>query len=75
MKTKRYRIEESLGLAAPLPVPVAPVQQEAAPSPRLDEILTAINDLRRITQASAGETIEACRRELGRPSPCATSWR
>ncbi|SFL77630.1 chemotaxis protein [Methylorubrum salsuginis] len=65
MKTKRYRIEESLGLAAPLPVPVAPVQQEAAPSPRLDEILTAINDLRRITQASAGETIEACRRELG----------
>lgn len=63
MMTKRYRIEESLGLATP---PVAPAPQaEAAPSPRLDEILTAINDLRRITQASAGETIEACRRELG----------
>ncbi|KQT49277.1 chemotaxis protein [Methylobacterium sp. Leaf456] len=63
MMTKRYRIEESLGLAA---APVAPAPQaEAAPSPRLDEILTAINDLRRITQASAGETIEACRRELG----------
>lgn len=62
MMTKRYRIEDSLGLAAP----VAPAfQAEAAPSPRLDEILTAINDLRRITQASAGETIEACRRELG----------
>ena len=64
MMTKRYRIEESLGLA---PAPVAPAAPaaEAAPSPRLDEILTAINDLRRLTQASAGETIEACRRELG----------
>ena len=63
MITKRYRIEESLGL----PVPAAGVSAapaEATPNPRLDEILTAINDLRRITQASAGETIEACRREL-----------
>ena len=32
---------------------------------RLEEILGAINDLKRITQASAGETIEMCRRELG----------
>ncbi|MCP1559549.1 chemotaxis protein CheZ [Methylorubrum extorquens] len=64
MITKRYRIEESLGL----PVPAAGISAapaESAPNPRLDEILTAINDLRRITQASAGETIEACRRELG----------
>jgi chemotaxis protein CheZ len=64
MITKRYRIEESLGL----PVPAAGISAaapETLPNPRLDEILTAINDLRRITQASAGETIEACRRELG----------
>ncbi|MBD8905496.1 protein phosphatase CheZ [Methylorubrum zatmanii] len=64
MITKRYRIEESLGLSAPAVDAAAPMS-ETKPNPRLDEILTAINDLRRITQASAGETIEACRRELG----------
>lgn len=58
MTAKRFRIEDSLGLA---PSPVAPSVDHV----RLDEILSAINDLRRITQASAGETIEACRRELG----------
>lgn len=62
MMTKRYRIEDSLGLATPV-APVQPV--EAAPSPRIEEILAAINDLRRITQMSASETVEACRRELG----------
>ncbi len=57
MKTKRYRIEESLGLAIPAPA--------AAPQAgRSDEILTAIQDLRRIMQSSASETVEACRREL-----------
>ncbi len=56
MNTKRYRIEESLGLA--MPAPAAP---QAA---RSDEILTAIQDLRRIMQSSASETVEACRREL-----------
>lgn len=59
MTAKRYRIEDSLGLAAP----VAPAQAAAA-SPQLDEILAAIQDLRRLTQASTGETVEACRREL-----------
>lgn len=62
MNLKRYRIEETLGLP-----PAALAAQAAAPeagSARLDEILQAIQDLRRITQASAGETIEACRREL-----------
>ena len=52
MITKRYRIEESLGL----PVPAAGISAaapETLPNPRLDEILPAINDLRRITQASA----------------------
>ena len=63
MNQKRYRIEDSLGLAAAAPSnPVAATP--AAGGARLDEILAAIQDLRRITQASAGETIEACRREL-----------
>ncbi|KST57087.1 chemotaxis protein [Methylobacterium sp. GXS13] len=60
MTQKRYRIEDSLGLPGVLP---------AAPGPdvsneRLDQILNAILDLRRITQMSADETIETCRREL-----------
>lgn len=62
MITKRYRIEDSFGL------PPAAVEA-AAPAPangeRLEEILSAIHDLKRLTQASAGETIEMCRRELG----------
>lgn len=62
MIQKRYRIEDSFGIA---PVQ-APAVAEAAPADkaRLDEILGAIQDLRRITQASAGETVDACRREL-----------
>ncbi len=62
MIQKRYRIEDSFGIA---PVQ-APAAAEAAPADtaRLDEILGAIQDLRRITQASAGETVDACRREL-----------
>ena len=62
MIQKRYRIEDSFGLAQQHAVPI-----ESAPpvdGARLDEILSAIHDLRRITQASAGETVEACRREL-----------
>ncbi len=59
MTQKRYRIEDCLGL------PAAPAAAaSAAPDIRLDEILTAIQDLRRVTQASAGETVDACRREL-----------
>lgn len=62
MIQKRYRIEESFGIASVQ----APAAAEAAPADkaRLDEILGAIQDLRRITQASAGETVDACRREL-----------
>jgi len=59
MTTKRFRIEDSLGLAP------AATSASAPSDARLGEILSAINDLRRITQASAGETVEACRRELG----------
>ena len=61
MISKRYRIEDSLG------IPPAAAAQPAVEigGARLEEILGAINDLKRITQASAGETIEMCRRELG----------
>lgn len=62
MIQKRYRIEDSLGIA-PVQAPVA-VEAPPADKARLDEILGAIQDLRRITQASAGETVDACRREL-----------
>ena len=66
MTLKRYRIEDSLGLAS------APVAMESAVSSeavtlnnkRLDEILSAIQDLRKVTQTSTVETIEACRKEL-----------
>ena len=68
MTTKRYRIEDSLGLAASAPAPAqeAAVASEAANlnNVRLEEILSAIQDLRRVTQTSTVETIEACRREL-----------
>lgn len=57
MKTKRYRIEQSLGLETPAPIEL--------PQPeRSEEILSAIKDLRRIMQLSASETVEACRKEL-----------
>ncbi|GJD34645.1 protein phosphatase CheZ [Methylobacterium aerolatum] len=57
MKTRRYRIEQSFDL--PEAMPAAPEQVG-----RSDEILNAINDLRRIMQSSASETVEACRKEL-----------
>lgn len=63
MITKRYRIEDSFGLPPAASATEAPVESGAS-SARLDEILGAINDLKRLTQASAGETIEMCRREL-----------
>jgi chemotaxis protein CheZ len=60
MTQKRYRIEDSLGLpGAPAPGACLPASNE-----RLDEIFSAIQDLRRVTQASASETIDSCRREL-----------
>lgn len=66
MTTKRYRIEDSLGIAVSVPVPEAAVSSEAATlnNARLEEILSAIQDLRRVTQTSTVETVEACRREL-----------
>ncbi len=57
MKTKRYRIEQSLGIEMPAPI-------ELPQTGRADEILTAIHDLRRIMQSSASDTVEACRKEL-----------
>ena len=58
MTQKRYRIEDSLGIpAAPQPGPGSIASNE-----RLEEIFSAIQDLRRVTQMSASETIESCRR-------------
>ena len=66
MTLKRYRIEDSLGLAAPAVAAEAAVSPEAVNlnNKRLEEILAAIQDLRKITQTSTVETIDACRREL-----------
>lgn len=66
MTIKRYRIEDSLGLAVSAPVAeTAPNPENAAlNNARLDEILSAIQTLQRVTQTSTVETIEACRKEL-----------
>jgi chemotaxis protein CheZ len=65
MTIKRYRIEDSLGLAPASAGEAAPTaEMSAAQTARLDEILGAIQTLQRLTQASASETIDACRREL-----------
>ncbi len=60
MTQKRYRIEDALGL------PGAPPSASSTPASgeRLEDIFNAIQDLRRVTQMSASETIESCRREL-----------
>ncbi len=60
MTQKRYRIEDSLGLPGVPP----PGSGSPPPNERLDEIFSAIQDLRRVTQMSASETVESCRREL-----------
>ncbi|GEP11953.1 protein phosphatase CheZ [Methylobacterium gnaphalii] len=62
MTAKRYRIEDTLGLS--LDIQAETAGASPARAAQLDEILSAIQDLKRLTQASAGETIEACRREL-----------
>jgi len=66
MTMKRYRIEDSLGLASPAVAAEPVVSAEAANlnNKRLEEILAAIQDLRKVTQSSTIETIDACRREL-----------
>ncbi|MET7247838.1 chemotaxis protein [Methylobacterium sp. EM32] len=62
MKNKRFRIEDSLGVAT---VPV-----EAAPPPpslndqRISEILATVNELKRLTESTTGDVIDACRREM-----------
>lgn len=66
MTTKRYRIEDSLGLAVSAPAVETAASAEVTNlnTARLDEILAAIQTLQRVTQSSTVETIEACRREL-----------
>ncbi|KQP59081.1 chemotaxis protein [Methylobacterium sp. Leaf399] len=66
MTMKRYRIEDSLGLASvqPAMAPVASAETSDLNAARLTEILSAIQDLRKMTQTSTIETVEACRREL-----------
>jgi chemotaxis protein CheZ len=66
MTMKRYRIEDSLGLAPPAGRIEAGASADVVnlSNKRLDEILSAIQDLRKATQTSTVETIEACRREL-----------
>ena len=66
MTTKRYRIEDSLGLASAPVAAQTVVSADAANlnEKRLDEILAAIQTLQKVTQTSTVETIEACRREL-----------
>lgn len=67
MTMKRYRIEDSLGLASPQPVAdkaVVSAESSELGNARLAEILSAIQDLRKATQSSTVETVEACRKEL-----------
>ena len=60
MTQKRYRIEDVLGLPEAPPA----ASSVSASSERIEDIFSAIQDLRRITQMSASETVESCRREL-----------
>jgi chemotaxis protein CheZ len=60
MKNKRFRIEESLG-AAPVAAMLAPAPE---PDARIAEILATVNELKRLTQTTTGDVIEACRREI-----------
>lgn len=66
MTMKRYRIEDSLGLAGPQVAPEKAVSAESSElsNEKLTEILAAIQDLRKMTQSSTIETVEACRQEL-----------
>ncbi|MFE1600136.1 chemotaxis protein [Methylobacterium sp. ID0610] len=61
MKNKRFRIEDSLG-APPPPVAAAPSPE---PDERIGEILATVNELKRLTQTTTGDVIDACRREIG----------
>ena len=62
MKNKRFRIEESLGVSH------APVEASPQPNPanddRISEILATVNELKRLTQTTTGDVIDACRREM-----------
>ncbi len=63
MKNKRFRIEDSLGVA------YAPIETAAAPPPsvnddRISEILATVNELKRLTASTTGDVIDACRREM-----------
>ncbi|ACA18030.1 conserved hypothetical protein [Methylobacterium sp. 4-46] len=60
MKNKRFRIEDSLGAPS--------LAVAATPSPvhdeRIGEILATVNELKRLTQTTTGDVIDACRREI-----------
>ncbi len=60
MKNKRFRIEGNLATTAPAEVPTAP----AAADERIGEILAAVNELKRLTQTTTTDVVEACRREI-----------
>ncbi|GJD51012.1 hypothetical protein OPKNFCMD_3763 [Methylobacterium crusticola] len=61
MKNKRFRIEDSLGVAYACVETAAP---PPAADDRISEILATVNELKRLTQTTTGDVIEACRREI-----------
>ncbi|AWN46842.1 chemotaxis protein [Methylobacterium terrae] len=62
MKNKRFRIEDSLGVSHS-PAEAAP-SAPLANDERISEILATVNELKRLTQTTTGDLIEACRREM-----------
>ncbi|TNC10204.1 protein phosphatase CheZ [Methylobacterium terricola] len=62
MKNKRFRIEDSLGVSS-TPIEAAP-SAPSANDERISEILATVNELKRLTQTTTGDVIDACRREI-----------
>ncbi|KMO29199.1 chemotaxis protein [Methylobacterium aquaticum] len=63
MKNKRFRIEDSLGVSY-VPAEAAVVPPSTANDDRISEILATVNELKRLTQSTTGDVIDACRREM-----------
>ncbi|MGX7707109.1 chemotaxis protein [Methylobacterium sp. Gmos1] len=62
MKNKRFRIEDSLGVAS---APVEAAAPSSSPNDdRIAEILAKVNELKRLTETTTGDVIDACRREM-----------